>query len=80
MNIFYAVSIYTNKYKYYLNIRLILTILTSFVAIIAPEVVPLEEQTVQRKWSLPWHWASSSKRKVTDVMPLCVVEALTESV
>ena len=34
---------YTNKYKYYLNIRLTLTSPTSFVAIIALEVVPLEE-------------------------------------
>ena len=49
MNIFYAVAIYTNKYKYYLNIRLILIILTSFVAIIVPEVIPLEEQVVRLK-------------------------------
>ena len=35
MNIFYVVSIYTNKHKYYLNTRLTLTIVTSFIAIIA---------------------------------------------
>ena len=39
----------TNKYKYYLNMRLTLTIITAFVAIIAPDVVPLEEQAVRLK-------------------------------
>ena len=80
MNIFYAVSIYTNKYKHCLNIRSTLTILTSFVAIIAAEVVLLEEQLVRLKWSLPWRWASSSEIKVTAPMPLCVVGALAKSV
>ena len=35
MYVFYSVSIYANKDKYYSNIRLTLTLLPSFVAIIA---------------------------------------------
>ena len=79
MNIFNAVLIYTKKYKYYLTIRLTLTILTSFVAIIAPGVVPLEEQAVRLKWLIPWRWVFLSERKVAAAMPLCVVKVLAES-